>query len=45
MKSLYRRQFAMMAGMIFLSFLLLGGAGMVSGTALRKESRKRSGKE
>ena len=26
-------------------FLLLGGAGMVSGTVLRKESRKRSGKE
>ncbi len=26
MKSLYRRQFTMMAGMIFLSFLLLGGA-------------------
>ena len=26
-------------------FLLLGGTGMVSGTVLRKESRKRSGKE
>ena len=45
MKTLYQRQFTLMAGVLLVAFLLLGGAGMVSGTVLRKESRKRSGKE